>query len=108
MNDDSEIRGPSRRRFLQQLGAATLGAAAFGAEAAAPLQRSGVKRWDLSTDVLVVGSSAGGISAAIEARRSGAQVIVLEKFHVPGGSSSLSGGVCYLGGGTPLRRPLTP
>lgn len=106
MNDDSEIRGPSRRRFLQQLGAATLGAAAFGAEAAAPLQRSGVKRWDLSTDVLVVGSGAGGISAAIEARRSGAQVIVLEKFHVPGGSSSLSGGVCYLGGGTPLQKAL--
>ena len=106
MNDDSEASGPSRRRFLQQLGAATLGAAAFGAEAAAPLQRSAVKHWDATTDVLVVGSGAGGISAAIEARRGGVQVIVLEKFHVPGGSSSLSGGVCYLGGGTPLQKAL--
>ena len=59
--------------------------------------------WDGETDLIVVGSGAGGISAAIEARRAGADVLVLELFHIPGGSSSLSGGVCYLGGGTPLQ-----
>ena len=31
---------------------------------------------------------------------------VLELFHIPGGSSSLSGGVCYMGGGTPLQKAL--
>src|SRR3546814_11914593 len=32
--------------------------------------------------------------------------MVLEKFHIPGGSSSLSGGVCYCGGGTALQKAL--
>jgi len=96
-----------RRRFLQNLGLAAAGASvAIGASAAQPLPRREVTQWDAQTDVLVMGSGAGGISAAIEARRHGAQVLVLEKFQLPGGSSSLSGGVCYLGGGTPLQKAL--
>lgn len=96
----------SRRSFLKQLGLATAGAATFGAEAAAPKARKDVRRWDATTDLLVMGSGVGGISAAIEARRGGIEVMVLEKFQVPGGSSSLSGGVCYLGGGTALQKAL--
>ncbi len=99
----------SRRHFLKSLGLAAAGAAgisSLGLEAAAPLRRSEVRHWHQTTDLLIVGSGAGGVSAAIEARRGGLEALMLEKFQVPGGSSSISGGVCYLGGGTPLQKAL--
>ena len=99
--------GPhGRRRFLRNLGLAAAGVGAAGCAVTKPLPRSDVTQWDAQADVVVVGSGAGGISAAIEARRRNADVLVLEKFQIPGGSSSLSGGVCYLGGGTPLQKAL--
>nr|WP_295083628.1 FAD-binding protein [uncultured Roseateles sp.] len=55
--------------------------------------------WSDSADVLVVGWGAAGASAAIEARASGADVIVIDRFS-GGGASTLSGGVVYAGGGT--------
>lgn len=103
MNDSSDS---NRRRFLKTLGLAAASAATFTADAAAPLRRSEIRRWDRETDLLIVGSGAGGVSAAIEARRAGIEALMLEKFHVPGGSSSISGGVCYLGGGTSLQKAL--
>lgn len=48
------------------------------------------------TDVLVIGLGAAGVSAAIEARRAGAEVLVLERASAGGGSSALSGGFIYL------------
>lgn len=54
----------------------------------------------MSADVLVLGFGCAGASAAIEARRTGADVLVLEKASAGGGSSALSGGEIYLGGGT--------
>ena len=59
---------------------------------------------DVETDVLVVGFGCAGASAAIEAARSGAQVDVLERAGAAGGSSALSGGEIYLGGGTAVQR----
>lgn len=105
-NNDRPQGGSNRRTFLKTLGLAAASAATLGAEAAAPLRRSEIKRWDRETDLLIVGSGAGGVSAAIEARRAGIEALMLEKFHIPGGSSSISGGVCYLGGGTPLQKAL--
>nr|UXE46183.1 hypothetical protein Hi04_10k_c5981_00002 [uncultured bacterium] len=55
--------------------------------------------WDADCDVLVVGFGAAGASAAIEAARSGAKVIVADRFE-GGGASAKSGGVVYAGGGT--------
>ena len=105
-NSETSPKRSGRRRFLQNLGLAAAGASVVGASAAAPVARREVTQWDAQTDVLVMGSGAGGVSAAIEARRHGAQALVLEKFQVLGGSSSLSGGVCYMGGGTPLQKAL--
>ena len=65
---------------------------------------SEIATWDDETDVLVVGFGAAGASAAIEARTAGAQVTVLERAGAGGGTSSVSGGVLYLGGGTALQR----
>lgn len=95
-----------RRRFISGATLAVAGATALRSAPTAAVERHEVQSWQATTDVIVVGSGAGGISAAIEARRAGAEVQVLELFQLPGGSSSLSGGVCYLGGGTPLQKAL--
>ncbi len=54
-------------------------------------------------DVVVVGFGIAGGCAALEAARAGASVLVLERAAVHGGTSSLSGGHFYLGGGTPVQ-----
>jgi len=53
----------------------------------------GVPMFDETFDVLVVGSGYAGLSAAIEARRAGRSVLVIEKMKLPGGNSALSGGL---------------
>src|SRR6478672_10664165 len=56
-------------------------------------------------DVLVVGSGAAGLSAALSAALDGAQVLVAEAEGVLGGSSRLSGGLT-MGAGTRYQRAL--
>jgi succinate dehydrogenase/fumarate reductase flavoprotein subunit len=55
-------------------------------------------------DVLVVGFGIAGGCAALEAARSGARVLLLERAAVHGGTSSMSGGHFYLGGGTAVQK----
>jgi len=49
-----------------------------------------------SYDVVIVGSGAGGLTAALAASSRGASVVVLEKGKKFGGSSSLSGGQLWI------------
>ncbi len=100
--DDRESAAGLRRRQL--LGALGAGAAAATLPAQATLRSGEVKHWQQTVDVLVVGSGVAGTAAAIEARRAGAEVLVLEMLPKLGGSSAMSGGVVYLGGGTPLQK----
>jgi succinate dehydrogenase/fumarate reductase flavoprotein subunit len=65
---------------------------------------SEIARFDEQADVLVVGLGCAGAAAAIEAARAGARTLVLERASGGGGTSALSGGVLYLGGGTGLQR----
>jgi succinate dehydrogenase/fumarate reductase flavoprotein subunit len=60
--------------------------------------------WDLEADVLVVGSGAAGLPAAIKAVDEGASVIVVEANYEVGGHAILSGGHMPLGGGTSAQR----
>ena len=57
-----------------------------------------------SYDVVVVGFGIAGGCAALEAARAGARVLLLEKAAVHGGTSSMSGGHFYLGGGTAVQQ----
>ncbi|MGH3734677.1 MAG: FAD-binding protein [Micromonosporaceae bacterium] len=59
--------------------------------------------WHAEADVVVVGFGAAGACAAIEAARTGATVLVVDRF-AGGGATALSGGVVYAGGGTPYQR----
>lgn len=59
---------------------------------------------DEAVDVLVVGFGIAGACAAISAAEAGASVLVVERASAPGGSSALSGGELYLGGGTTVQK----
>ncbi len=48
--------------------------------------------WDKSVDLLVVGSGAGGMTAALAAKAEGADVLLIEKSAVYGGTTARSGG----------------
>jgi succinate dehydrogenase/fumarate reductase flavoprotein subunit len=60
--------------------------------------------WDLEADVVVVGSGAAGLPAAIKAVEGGASVIVVETNYDIGGHAIISGGNTPLGGGTSAQR----
>ncbi|MBM4269522.1 MAG: FAD-dependent oxidoreductase [Deltaproteobacteria bacterium] len=61
-------------------------------------------RFEREADVIVVGLGAAGTSAAIAAADGGASVLALERQEQPGGTSAMSGGLIYLGGGTALQQ----
>lgn len=71
-----------------------------------PLPLSAVERWDIETDVAVVGFGASGACSAIEAAANGAKVTIFEAGSGSGGASALSGGEIYIGGngGTDVQR----
>lgn len=63
-----------------------------------------VESFKEQVDVLVVGYGIAGACAALEARRLGGDVLVLERASAGGGASALSSGLFYLGGGTPVQK----
>ncbi|MBS9373992.1 3-oxosteroid 1-dehydrogenase [Rhodococcus sp. B50] len=69
-----------------------------------PVSVGDIGRWDLEADVVVAGFGIAGVSAAIGAAESGADVVVLERTGGGGGAAALSGGIVYLGGGTRLQK----
>lgn len=103
MTDSNYNKPISRRALLAGFGAATASSIAAGAGA---LPVASVRSWDITTDVLVAGSGAAGTCAAIAARSSGADVLLIESLPRFGGSSAMSAGVVYAGGGTALQRAL--
>src|SRR5258708_6956654 len=59
-------------------------------------RRRGMKAWDHSVDLVVVGSGGGGFVAALTADHAGSEVLLLEKREVVGGSTAMSGGIAWI------------
>jgi len=51
---------------------------------------------ELTTDVLVVGSGASGLTAALTAADQGSKVLIIERGHLFGGTSATSGGTIWI------------
>ena len=90
-----------RRDFIRN--AAAGGAAAATGKAAARTADARIK-WDREADVVVIGSGAVGLPAAIVAVEAGASVIVVEANRDIGGHAIISGGNVPLGGGTSAQK----
>ncbi|HKK32409.1 MAG TPA: flavocytochrome c [Desulfomicrobiaceae bacterium] len=104
-NEKLKATAMSRRQLLLNGGAMAAGAVLFGAGAGlasekAPAVRSQLPttRWDAEFDVLIIGSGFAALSAAIEARRKGLDVMVVEKMRVFGGNSCINGGLFAVAG----------
>lgn len=64
-----------------------------GTDTATSKEQNGDKKeTELTTDIVVVGAGGTGLTAAASAFENGADVIVLEKLAITGGSTALSGG----------------
>ncbi|MBR9911797.1 MAG: FAD-binding protein [Gammaproteobacteria bacterium] len=68
------------------------------------LSASDITHYSSTHDVLVVGYGIAGACAALEARRTGADVMVIERASAGGGASAVSSGLFYLGGGTGVQK----
>ena len=89
-----------RRALVTGLGCAALWCAGARAEPLPAVRLPGMEglvspppdAWDFQTDVLVIGGGAAGLSAALAAAESGAQVILAEKQPECGGDTLVAGG----------------
>jgi hypothetical protein len=100
---------PSRRSFLSGAGlavgalalagATTLAGCAEGEETSDKPDESSntAYPWEKQVDVIVIGAGTS-LLAALEARKAGATVLILEKADFAGGDTALSGGVVYAAG----------
>ena len=63
-----------------------------------------IRHFDREIDVLVVGFGCAGACTALESAAAGAETLVLERASGGGGTSAMSGGVIYMGGGTDIQK----
>jgi len=100
MSKDDARGSISRRDFVRAGATAGLGTTALAGLAGCEAGEA----WDLTADVVIAGAGTSGLSAAIEARDSGASVIIVEENYDCGGHGIVSGGRVNLGGGTSRQR----
>jgi flavocytochrome c len=97
---DSRRTYKSRRRYMTDIsrrhliqgslaGLAVAGTSAFAADVNC---KKDIK-WDETHEILIIGSGFAGLAAAIEAKKAGADVVVLEKMRTLGGNSIINGGI---------------
>jgi len=90
-----------RHAGLVGAGAAVGGLSSLSTSAQAPQTPA---RWDREADVVVIGSGATGMPAAIVAREAGSSVIVVDANRDIGGHAITSGANIPLGGGTSVQK----
>ncbi|WP_314036367.1 FAD-dependent oxidoreductase [Dietzia sp. CH92] len=69
-----------------------------------PVRADQITTWDHEADVVIAGYGVAGAAAAVGAAQSGADVLVFERTGGWGGAAAMSGGIIYMGGGTPLQK----
>ena len=84
--------------------AAGLAASRASGSTSAQAQQSSPTKWDRDADVVVIGSGATGLPAAIVAQEAGSSVILVEAEKDIGGHAITSGGNVPLGGGTSIQK----
>ncbi len=102
----------SRRDFVRGAGVGAAAIAGAGALPAVAVQAEAQERassaipaeWDLEADVVILGSGATGMPAAIRAADQGVSVLVVEANYDIGGHGLLNGGQVPLGGGTSAQK----
>ncbi len=69
-----------------------------------PVALADISSWHDEADVIILGYGIAGACAALEAKRAGADVLVVERAGGGGGTSAISSGYFYLGGGTAVQQ----
>jgi glycine/D-amino acid oxidase-like deaminating enzyme len=104
--EPQESASLSRRDFIKQGVAASVGAAALGGCAsttgAQVTSPEGIQ-WDYEADLVVIGAGASGLPCAIRARDAGLNVLIIDQNFDVGGKMLHSGGQIALGGGDPCQ-----
>jgi succinate dehydrogenase/fumarate reductase flavoprotein subunit len=85
-------------------GGAGIAASMAAAGLPTPAQAQSAIQWDHEADIVVIGSGASGLPAAIVAKEAGSTVIVVEAQPHTGGHAICSGGNVPLGGGTSYQK----
>jgi len=95
----------SRRDFLKKAAVGTMGMATVGflggcaqTQNQTPAANTNEITWDKESEVVIVGGGGTGLAAAMQAAMDGAQVLILEKSGVAGGTTNYSGGVMQAAG----------
>ncbi len=67
-----------------------------------------MSEWDVTVDFVAVGSGGGGMVAALAAADRGADVLVVEKQSLVGGSTAMSGGMAWVPNNSVMKRAGVP
>ena len=93
-----EAKKINRRDFVKATALGVGAAALFSGIDPSKVMAGVPKKWDMETDILVIGAGGAGLAAAATAAPAGAKVLVLEKMPVMGGSSLICGGALAFAG----------